>query len=193
MTHFMKPVFLDDGQRSALEAVLDRISIGDERSRRIFIIALDYELTDYDKQRQLGDGDHSGDGADETLDKIAAAADALSGMLRQLPESSFSRLSLQLSADDDYARQYNGRYLNALQDEIERVSAACESRAVKFHEAKIRRHLVGMIINIYRESFEREPLVDDRIRFVALLEEIFTLCGLDIGDGIESLIEASQK
>ncbi len=196
MTHFMKPHFLSEEQKSALEVSVGQLAIGDEKSRRIFIIALDYELTEYDKQHRRERQEPMADDSDDTLEKISAAADALSGMLQKLPENSFSKLSQQLSAADDFARQYNGRYLNALQDEIGRVSAACQTKAAAPHGrgvGKREQHLVGMIINTYRECFEKEPLEDDRELFLTLLGEIFGICRLEIKDTPEALVEASQK
>ncbi|MES9855912.1 MAG: hypothetical protein ABW166_04820 [Sedimenticola sp.] len=194
MTHFMKPHFLDQEQKSALETATERLDVGDEKSWRIFIIALDYELTEYDKlhRRERPKTEVS----DDNLEKIAAAAGALSDMLQQLPKSSYTKLSQQLSEADDFARQYSGRYLSALQDEVERVSVACRSKAVIHHGLGVERsdqHLVAMIVKTYRECFEREPLEDDRALFLDLLGEIIGICGLDIEGDLSVLLDVSQR
>lgn len=179
----MKPHFFDDGQKEAVEAALERLGVGDDKSRRIFKIALDYELTEYQKRCQHEAGKEPVVESDESLDKISAAAGALSEMLRQLPGESLDKLSEKLSAADAYARKYNGRYLDALQDEIGRVSDACKGVvevASGGGRESLDRHLVAMIANAYSECFEQAPLAAGGVPFLDLLKSIMAISHLDI-------------
>ena len=49
MTRFMKPRFFEPEQQAAVEAVLEQLDIGDLEGRRIFVLALEYELAEYEK------------------------------------------------------------------------------------------------------------------------------------------------
>ena len=196
----MKPRFFEPEQQAAVEAVLEQLDIGDLEGRRIFVLALEYELAEYEKNvaRNL-EPEPENDGGRE-LEGISAAVSGLSALLETLPEAMADELCTQLSSADIYQRRYERKYLTALTIELERVASACReisrqtsSSRDQVDEAEIR--FMEMVAEAYAECFETQPSVDDGGPFVQLLEQIVQIADLGItvqGPALPRILERER-
>lgn len=196
----MKPRFFEPEQQAAVEAALEQLDIGDLEGRRIFALALEYELAEYEKNvARNPEPEPENDGGRE-LEEITAAVSGLSALLETLPEAIADELCTQLSSADIYQRRYERKYLTALTIELERVASACRemSRQVsssrdQVDEAEIR--FMEMVAEAYAECFEAQPSVDDEGPFVQLLEQIVRIADLGIrvqGPALPRILERER-
>ena len=188
MNRFLKPTQLDDDQRDVVAEVLSRLDIGDAEGRRIFVYALDYELTEYvnflHKNPPAAD-----EPSPEIPHEIQLLTDALNQVvdsLNRLPEDSRARLFNGLKAHDDYQREYTQEYLDALLGELMRLQAACEdsqqgpavTRASSTERPES--EFVRMLANAYTECFEEPPKPTKSGPFAQLLDVIGEQIQLDL-------------
>ncbi len=184
MTRFMQPRYFEQEQLEAMEKTLARLKVGDDEGQRIFIIALEYELTEFESLPVEKAAAPAVGTADENLAGIPAAAGELLLLLQQLTEDSAEKLSARLTSADPFARQYGKKYLLALQDELERISTACdeaceeETPPAPGLSASARR-FIATLAETYAECFESEPGLNGGEPFQQLLQEIIRICDLD--------------
>ena len=74
MTRFMAPRYFDREQLQAVETLLEHLEIGDDEGRRIFIIALEYELAEYDNTSQNNNPPPPLPSPPENFQRVASAA-----------------------------------------------------------------------------------------------------------------------
>ena len=186
MTRFMKPQYFDPEQQKALERALENLKIGDDEGRRIFIIALEYELAEFEDRVEEAAAPAA---ADETgsgpLIELGAAARQLQSQLGDLAENDAEKLMAQLTSEDRFARGYGREYLQALQAELERLSAAGGQLASEPDQnepdlSDSKRGLIATLAEAYAECFESEPATVGSEAFFRLLSEIIRICNLDI-------------
>lgn len=188
MNQFLKPKQLDDAQREVVADALLRLDVGDAEGRRIFVYALDYELTEYANflnKMPLAEK--------KLTPEIPRALEDLHGLLGrilekfdQLPDDNRTQLFERLQAHDDYRRQYGEEYLDALLSELKRVGAVCEdlmrASSVKpsaSHE-RPEGQFVRMLANAYLECFEESPQPTESGSFARLLDIIGEQIGMDL-------------
>lgn len=185
MTHFMKPHFFDQTQKDAIEKRLEQLKIGDEEGRRIFILAMEYELAEYEEELPDETEKTIQSTPDENLVEIASAADTLSLLLKGLSNKVGEGLTDRLASGDRFSRQYDEKYLAALVTELERLSSACHvgSENAPLTQpglSKSANSLIAMIAEAYAECFEVDPLPGEDQPFARLLDEILRISGLEM-------------
>jgi hypothetical protein len=187
MTRFMAPRYFTQQQNEAVEQALRQLEIGDDEGVRIFIIALEYELAEYEKRgaadKQEKRGTESG-AQDTELEKLSRNLVEVARQLGQLPESRRSSLLGRLTAQDRFARIHDRAYLNAVSAELTRIAAVCADEARERLAAgelgEAERHFVGVVAEAYFECFERYPRADGGEPFTNLLQRIVEISGLNI-------------
>lgn len=184
MTRFMKPRFFDPSQQDAVAAVLDLLNIGDPEGRRIFILAMEYELAEYEKYLTKSPVRDEA-GGDNKLRDISLAASGLSSLLKDLPDMMISGLCEQLAEFDTYSRSYNEAYLSAMSVELDRVALASwhpdqQRSTAQGQLGEAGAHFVEMFAEAYAECFETPPLPDAAGPFALLLNQVVQIAGLDM-------------
>ena len=185
MTHFMKPHFFDQAQKAAIEKRLEQLKIGDDEGRRIFILAMEYELAEYEEDLPDETELALQSIPDENFGEIASAADTLSVLLKGLSGKAEEELTGKLASSDRFSRQYDEKYLTALVTELERLSSASHVGSEKAPLAQVglsksANSLIAMIAEAYSECFEVDPLPETDQPFARLLDEILRISGLEI-------------
>jgi len=198
MTRFMQPRYFEQEQLEAMEKTLARLEVGDDEGQRIFIIALEYELAGFENLPEEAAAAPVVEIADERLSDIPAAARELRLLLQQLGEDSVEKLSGQLSLSDPFARQYGKKYLLALQDELERVSSACNDACKEGVPpapglSASAQRFIATLAEAYAECFESEPDLDGGESFQQLLQEIIRTCDLDFKVDESELMQLLAK
>ena len=183
MTHFMKPHYFEKTQRDAVADALQQLKIGDPEGRRIFIIALGYELAEYEEEEDSATSESAA--VAHTFSAIRKTADSLSQLLSELSAEATEHLTSELSSSDTYSRGYAEPYLNSLQDEINRLAFACrsieeESSADKETPSESKNRLIANIAEAYSECFEADPLQGNGDIFIRLLKRISTISQLNM-------------
>ena len=188
MTRFMAPRYFTQEQNQAVEQALQQLEIGDEEGVRIFIIALEYELAEYEKWGAADKPESKEIGSraqDPELEKLSRDLVEAAQQLGRLPESSQSLLLDRLTTQDSFARIHDRAYLEAVVVELTRIAAACavetQVRPVADRGlGEAERHFVGVVAEAYFECFERYPQADGGEPFTSLLRRIAEISGLHI-------------
>jgi hypothetical protein len=191
-TRFVGATHLDDQRKSAISRALKEQEIGDEIGRQIFVCAVEYQLTVHGPQ--LGSRSPPNPEALEREAELTAAvmtiaetAGAMLSLLRALPESSRSRLSETLTAQDTLRRTYDDRYLCELGNEMGRLqrAAAAAAEAVQLEEIPDdpapSRDFVTNLVKAYAECFEQRPTAAADGGFSFALQTLGEVTGLVIG------------
>lgn len=185
MTHFMKPHFFDQAQKTAIEKRLEQLKIGDDEGRRIFILAMEYELAEYEEELPDEAEQTVQPAPDENFSGIASATDSLLALLKGVSNRTGETLTERLASDDRFSRQYDEKYLAALATELERLSSACHAGSEKVPVAqaglsKSASNLIAMIAEAYSECFELDPLPGNDQPFTRLLDELLRISDLEM-------------
>ena len=185
MTHFMKPHFFDQAQKAALEKRLEQLKIGDGEGRRIFILAMEYELAEYEEDLPDETEQTIQSAPDENFGEIASATDILLVLLKGFSKKAGEELTDRLASGDRFSRQYDEKYLASLVTELERLSYACHvvSEKAPLTQAGLSKSassLIAMIAEAYAECFEVDPLPEPDQPFARLLDEILRISGLEM-------------
>jgi hypothetical protein len=188
-TRFVGATHLDDQQKSAISRALKEQEIGDEMGHQIFVCAVEYQLTVHGPQ--LGSRSQPNPEALERQAELAAAfmtiaekAGAMSSLLRALPESSRSRLSETLTAQDTLRRTYDDRYLDELGNEMDRLQhAAADADQLEEipDDPAPSRDFVTKLAKAYAECFEQRPTAEADGGFSFALQTLGEVTGLVIG------------
>ena len=188
MNRFLKSRQLDDAQRQAIAAALENLQVGDAEGRRIFVFALDYELTEYSNYL----ASRPPPASDEAIASGAALAQletqlqTVTLQVRNLSSRHRSQLFDRMKVCDDYHRSYDHDYLEALLAELSRLQAACHdvSKSSKHSDraadSRPEGRFVGMLAKAYAECFEAAPDADSSGLFASLLSSIGEQVGLDL-------------
>ncbi|MES9843969.1 MAG: hypothetical protein ABW162_15885 [Candidatus Sedimenticola sp. PURPLELP] len=178
----MKPHFLGDEQRQALELLIDKLRIGDLESRELFIRALEYELAEYEELEEEAEAASApGISGDSDMLAVSSAVDNLLTALDALTAGKKARITRRLSADDNFSRDHDGRYLSALEIELARLSRACGSESAKTKPASLSapdQKLIGMMAEAYEECFEKTPSPKKGQPFARLVAGVVDICQL---------------
>jgi hypothetical protein len=191
-TRFVGATHLDERQKAQISQALKKQRIGDDMGREIFVCALEYQLTVFGPQlerRQQPDPAvlERQAALARTLREVADRAQALSSLLRELPELSKSGVLQTLAAQDNLRRGYDERYLCELGREIDRMERASATAADNVQAEVIRdnpapsRDFVAKLAKVYAECFEAEPTAEADGGFGFALETLGEVTGLVIG------------
>ncbi len=185
MTRFMAPRYFEQEQHQAVEALLEDLDIGDQEGRRIFIIALEYELAEYERDALHQDAAPPPLGNGSDLLVIARSAETLGEKLRGLAPPSREVILERLAASDPFVRGHDHTYLEALEGHIERLADACDREAAASrtntpgdNEPQIQ--FITVVAEAYWECFEIDPMASDCKPFNTLLEAVSEICQLGI-------------
>ena len=189
MTRFMTPRYFTQTQQAAVEQAVRQLNLVDEEGLRIFIIALEYELAEYEKLA----GTTAPTVAPQAvvneqplaaLQTLTRELDRVILQLKQLPEQAQQQLLTQLSAEDRFARPHTKSYLDAMVIELSRISTVCaqlqEGVAERTGLSATESHFISMVAEAYFECFELHPRENDGEPFATLLQRILEICGLKI-------------
>ena len=215
MARFIQPQFFTPAQLDAITGLLDRMAISDEEGRRIFVIALEYELAEYEKERaeqpevpeQAAQAEAAQPPPGPELESLVQATEVLVQRLRTLPEADAGVLLERLQAHDPYRRHYPGQYLPALVQELERLLEACAGDGAAGPSAAMvtapppavdaaGRHFVLAVAEAFEECFETDPAADGGTALGRLLQQVIDSCGLPLrlqGETLQQLLEERRR
>ncbi len=199
MSRFVQPRYFDQAQSEAMESTLRQLAIGDDEGQRVFIIALEYELAEFENYSSGEAADISPPSEPVTepsavmtsgeFRAIAEAAAALASLLKQLTGEEQARLCEQLAASDTYSRQYGPGYLKALDIELKRLANTAQDEtdepapdpAAPPAEKGLTdadQRLIATLAEAYAECFESDPRNQEGETFTRLLQRIMEISGL---------------
>ena len=185
MARFMTPRYFTQEQNDAVEQSLRQFHVGDDEGVRIFIIALEYELAEYDKY-EIGQSPviTETETTDPELGKLSRDITEIILQLGRLPESSRQLLLDHLSSTDPFARRHDQAYLDAVATELTRIAAVCtdarQIQSVSTGLSESEKHFVNVVAEAYFECFEAYPQADDGEPFTSLLQRVIEISGLNI-------------
>ncbi|MCB1759965.1 MAG: hypothetical protein KDI68_09340 [Gammaproteobacteria bacterium] len=196
MTRFITPRYFTEPQSQAVEQSLKRLSIGDPEGIRVFIIALEYELAEYEKlpQEDVTETVVSATTPAPELARIADLAEQTATALTGLAGEARAALLLQLSTSDRFGRRHDDAYVGAVSAELLRIAEACGSSTLPVpaptENDRLRpadEHFIRTLAEAYYECFE--TLADDNggEPFYSLLQDIFEISDLRINLDLERL------
>ncbi len=185
MTRFMAPRYFTQEQNDAVAQSLLQIGIDDEEGVRIFIIALEYELAEYEKCGPSNEPQQAkSETLDPELDSLSRYMAETAQLLEQTAESSRQLLLDNLSTDDPFVRCHEQAYLDAVAAEMKRIATACTNgrpvQTVVSNLGASEKHFVSVVAEAYFECFETSPRADDGEPFTNLLRRIIEISGLQI-------------
>ena len=148
-SRFVDPYRTDADQRTAIRQVLDDLNVSDEEGRRIFLLALEYEIGAFQQVvlEHLEPIEETGP-ADERLSDIAKAAKQLLDLLDAACEETRAHILQGMVNADIFNRIADTRYLASLQCEIDRLACACEtgSKSISVNRALSMKQVEGSSI-----------------------------------------------
>jgi hypothetical protein len=170
-----------------LEKALARLGLGDEEGRRIFLLALGYELAAYVPRIAERLSEPPPDPPTELPPRLAALERDVARMRAQLAAMGGEDRGALLQRMNDtshFGHRYDEAYLEALDAELAALSAACappEPPAPPDPSADPAvRELVGLIAKAYEECFDAVPDADVNGPFARLLATVFVQADLDL-------------
>ena len=191
----MTPRYFSEPQHRAVEQSLERLGIDDEEGVRVFVIALEYELAEYEK-RPLSAATAQPEVIAQpsgALTKVCSVAAELAVLLQALPDNERATLLREVSASDPFRRNHEAAYLAAMVDELTRISNAGRalsdgqpSTAVIDPDAA---HFVRAVAEAYYECFEARPTENHGEPFFSLLRDIIEISGLQIELDADALMQ----
>ncbi len=192
--HFVEPWRLSDQEKSAISKKLQKRKIGDVEGRRIFVGALEYELSAF---RAAEAGQPAAAPAPPAVDLSALqavdrVARELAAKLGEIPQDQEPALLETLEAQDEMGRSYSARYLDRLYQEASRLAEACGLMTAALATAQAPEpspaeepsaamlQLIGSLTHVFEECFEQTPTPAARGAFAATLKAVADGAGLDI-------------
>lgn len=137
-SRFVGPTQLDEAKKMQLCNALERLGIGDEMGRAIFVGAVEYQIGAFAEQLESTiEPEHGPEtepkpkprvvsaALEPTLQAIVGNAASLSSLLRALPEDAIASVIDTLADQDDHRRSHDGRYLSELASALDRLGHAC--------------------------------------------------------------------
>jgi hypothetical protein len=192
--HFVEPWRLSDREKSAISKQLQKRKIGDVEGRRIFVGALEYELSAY---RVAEAGQTAAEpsppevdlSALQTIDRVARE---LAAKLGEIPQDQEPALLETLEAQDEMGRGYSARYLDRLYQEACRLAEACGLVAAALAAEQPSEpspvdatspamlELIASLTHVFEECFEQTPTPAARGAFALTLKAVADSVGLEI-------------
>lgn len=198
-SRFVDPYRTDADQRTAIRQVLDDLNISDEEGRRIFLLALEYEIGAFQQVvlEHLEPIEETGP-ADERLSDIAKAAKQLLDLLDAACEETRAHILQGMVNADIFNRIADTRYLASLQCEIDRLACACETglEADRRQQGPVNeasRRFINMLANVYSECFETNPTAEPDEPFAHILKTIVEQTGLPVRFDVGFVEETLSK
>ncbi|HIP53586.1 MAG TPA: hypothetical protein EYH03_06210 [Chromatiales bacterium] len=193
-SRFLGPYQFDEEQRKLLDELFDRHDLGDEEGRRIFLLAVEYEIATLEEVTEAPSPDPTVSDEQPLVTQIAESARALATLLNQLPPTAMEQIGKQLTELDPFRRLYGTRYFDALGEEILRLGALSpptpEAPPSPLLSDKSSMKFLSMFADAYYDCFELLPSMDASGPFMELLDMITQEAALPIRkDG--PLIQAS--
>ena len=185
MTRFLAPRYFSPEQIGAVERALTELSIGDEEGVRIFIIALEYELAEYEKYASDQEPPEMQTKAPDP-ELAALSRDLLQALtqIKQLPAESRRWMLERLSTEDMFDRRHDQAYLDAVTTQLARIAEACVCSTSDQHIiaelGEAEKHFIGVLAEAYFECFETAPGKNGGEPFISLLQRVVEISGLDI-------------
>lgn len=185
MTRFMAPRYFTPEQNGAVEQALKALNIGDDEGVRIFIIALEYELAEYENLGSARQPEQQvPDSPAPPIEQLSQELATVASQLGQLPEAGRLWLLNGLTRQDPFARVHDQAYLDAVVAELMRIASVCAAgqRPVPTENGlgDAEKHFIGVIAEAYYECFEARPCDSGGEPFTTLLQRIFEISGLHI-------------
>ncbi len=184
---FVEPYQPHADQRTAIRQLLDDLDISDDEGRRIFVLALEYEIGAFQQVvlERLEPIEERVPAADEGLEDIARAAKQLLQLLDGASEETSNRILQGMAHADIFNRVADTRYLSSLRCEIDRLACACEKEIGSDHRPggpadEASRRFIDMLTNIYSECFEAKPTPEPSEPFARILRTIMEQTGLPV-------------
>lgn len=198
MTRFVKPRFFEPMQQEAVESALRQLEIGDPEGRRIFVLALEYELAEYEKSAAETAEQAPMPADTGNLSELGSAAVAMSVLLKQLPPEPADALCDRLSTTDPFQRRFDHAYLDALAAENDRVAVACrelETQPVSGDRGlgAAESHFIALVAQAYAECFEIPAGTGENDPFYRLLVRIMAISGLEFPVSEELLASVLKR
>lgn len=202
MSRFVEPYQINADQRLVIKRLLDNLDISDEEGRRLFMLALEYELGTYQQVviEHLQQPLEVAEPTEEKLGEIAKAAEQLSNLLNTASDETRSNILEGMTGADIFNRIADTGYLRSLQCELDRLAAACDlglesSRQQQGPLTDASRKFITMLANIYIQCFEAAPTPGSDEPFSHILNTVVEQAGLqvrtDVGFVEETLNEAA--
>lgn len=209
--HFTDAGRLSEGCTDAIVEALLGLKIGDRESCRLFVRAMEYELTDY-RHALTAEPHHvapesappqTGQASQRPeLAAITRAAHDLAGLLDTLPDDLKQDLLQNLEAQDEMHRGYDRRYLDQLRIEASRLAAACGGARAQSEPAATTAaprttgpspaslHFVFSLVHMFEECFETKPTAEPDGAFARTLAVLGEGIGIAIPNDPETLAVA---
>lgn len=177
---------LDEGQRAALERALKSLHLGDAEGRRIFLLALGYELAELAPQiaERLAEPPPPPVEQPPFCSEIESRARSLEARIAGLGADERELVLERLNEEDRFGHGFDSEYLDSLRSELARLAGACSSPEPPpppdpASDPAVQR-LVALIAKAYDECFESVPGADIHGPFARLLATVFREVGLDL-------------
>ena len=192
--HFVEPWRLTDREKAAIAKALEKRKIGDAEGRRIFVGALEYELSAFRvAEAQQPAAEAAPAKVDlSALQAIDRVARELAAKLGEIPQDQEPALLQTLEAQDEMGRGYSSRYLDRLYQEASRLAEACGLVTAALETAQppealpaegtspAMLALIGSLTHVFEECFEQTPTTAARGAFAATLKAVADGVGLEI-------------
>ncbi len=199
-SRFVDPCHFGPQDKAALEELLADAGIGDDEGRKLFVTAVEYEVGSLRPalQQEAESApppapapvvEHPPSKAQIELLQLGQSAAQLKTLLAGTHKTARKRLCEILSATDPFGREHGAAYLEHLELELGRISAACaESEPAAEPESTIRKavpgatagKLIKQVARIYDECLEADPGENDAQALIAVLRLIRDCTGLPI-------------
>jgi len=195
VAQFMKPHLFGEAQREEIIADLERLGVGDEEGRRIFVYALEYELAQFELQRSSEPPDQTPvpPAVTDRWSTLKSAAEALLSTLRGLDAAERTALLETLSTTDRFDRTHEPRYLAALEAELARLGELPTVRepppSAPPTVSSAERRFVQTLAKAYHDCFETPATAAARGPFARLVATVLPPLGIDLRLSREQLRE----
>ena len=186
MNHAVRRRVLDEHRQQVLDRALQSLGLGDEEGRRIFLLALGYELDDLVPRiaDRLAEPPPPRVDRPAFCSKLERGAQVLSELISSLGEAERATLLQRLNEADRFGHRFETEYLDSLNAELTRLAAVCATPEPPAPpdpaSDPLVQQLVGLIAKAYDECFESVPSADVHGPFARLLATIFRQARFDL-------------
>jgi hypothetical protein len=180
----MKPHLFGDAQREEILRAIERLDIGDDEGRRIFVFALEYELAQFEALKaSAGAAEPAAmPAAAPQLTTVTEGARSLLETLRTLEPAAEQILLEALSTSDRFDRRHERGYLDALERELECLAGLPATTATGPEPTlpTAERRFVRTLAKAYHDCFESQATPEPRGPFARLIQTLLPPLGIDI-------------
>ncbi len=168
-------------------ALLTEGSIGDPDSRHLFAAAVEYSIASCGAGEPSADASRTAAGSTDTeLRELAEALELVSQRLAGLDPQDRTAVTSALQASDRFKRGYDEPYLDAVGEELKRissaVSAAAETRAAVLPASPVAPCFVSRVAAAYENCFEIKAELNPGTPFLAALRLLAAEAGIGLPD-----------